>query len=140
MPLIKHEKKDHSPLTSDSIHAIFLQTLIWSLGACLKQEDRVIFDRYIRYLSGLSTVSIDAKAKSGELPNETFLLFDYVFQPELNQWTKWNDLVPKYEHDRSKRFTELLVPTADTVRLGKMKIQIKCLGIILIVFSFRMVN
>ncbi|CAF2959711.1 unnamed protein product [Rotaria sp. Silwood2] len=30
---------------------------------------------------------------------------------------KWNDLIPKYEHNRSKRSTELLVLTIDTIRL-----------------------
>ncbi|CAF2548494.1 unnamed protein product [Rotaria sp. Silwood2] len=121
LPLINHEKKDQLELNSDKIHAIFLQAFMWSFGACLKQEDRIILDTFIKYLSGLSTVSIDSKAKSGQLPNEKFLLFDYIFQPELDQWIKWNDLIPKYEHDRSKRFTELLVPTIDTIRLGMIK-------------------
>jgi hypothetical protein len=61
------------------------------------------------------------KAKSGQLPVEKPLIFDHIFQPELDQWTKWDDLIPIYEHDRSKRFTELLVPTIDTVRLGMMR-------------------
>ncbi|CAF4829118.1 unnamed protein product [Rotaria sp. Silwood1] len=117
LPLINHEKKDQLQLNSDIIHAIFLQAFIWSFGASLKQEDRIILDRFIKYLSGLSTVPIGSKAKSGQLPNEKFLLFDHIFQPEINQWIKWNDLIPKYEHDRSKRFTELMVPTVDTIRL-----------------------
>ncbi|CAF2862222.1 unnamed protein product [Rotaria sp. Silwood2] len=34
---------------------------------------------------------------------------------------KWNDLIPKYEHNRSKRSTELLVPAINTIRLGMIK-------------------
>jgi dynein heavy chain len=119
LPYLNNEKKGQLQLTSDVIHAIFLQALIWSFGACLKQEDRVILDNFIKYLSGLSIVSAGLKAKSGQLPNEKPLLFDHIFQPELDRWIKWVDLIPKYEHDRSKRFTELLVPTVDTVRIGK---------------------
>jgi dynein heavy chain len=121
LPLLHHEKKDHLQLNSDKIHAVFLQTLIWSFGACLKQDDRIVFDRFLRYLSGLSNVPIGSKAKSGQLPDEKLLLFDYIFQPDIDQWIKWRDLIPRYEHDRSKRFTELLVPTVDTIRLGMIK-------------------
>lgn len=117
--LIYHEKKDQSPLNSDILHAMFLQAFIWSFGATLKHEDRIILDKYIRYLSGLSSVSISGKAKAGQIPNEKFLLFDYIYQPDIDQWVQWNNLIPNYEHDRSKRFRELLVPTVDTIRLGK---------------------
>jgi dynein heavy chain len=120
LPFVNNEKKGQLQLTSEFIHASFLQAMTWSFGACLKQEDRILFDAFVKYLSGLSTVSIGSKTKSGQLPNEKPLLFDHVFQPELDQWIKWDDLIPKYEHDRSKRFSELFVPTVDTVRLGMM--------------------
>ncbi|CAF2711682.1 unnamed protein product [Rotaria sp. Silwood2] len=117
MIYVDPENLDQLELYSDKIHAIFLQAFILSFGVCLKQEDRIVLDIFIKYLSGLSTVSIDLKAKSGQLPNEKLLLFDYIFQPELDQCIKWNDLILKYENDRSKRFTELLVPTINTIRL-----------------------
>lgn len=115
--LLPYEKKDQMSLTDDVIHAIFLQAMIWSFGACLKPEDRITLDTSIKYLSGLSTASIGSKARSGQLPNERPLLFDHVFQPELDQWIAWEELIPNYEHDRSKRFSEIFVPTVDTVRL-----------------------
>ena len=105
---------DPLAFTSDVIHAIFLQAFIWSIGACLKQEDRVTIDAFIKYLSGLST-------SSGQLPSEKPLLFDHIFRPELNRWITWEDLIPNYEHDRSKRFSEIFVPTVDTIRLGRLK-------------------
>ncbi|CAF1548071.1 unnamed protein product [Rotaria magnacalcarata] len=117
LPLLHHEKKDPVQLNSDKIHVVFLQTLIWSFGACLKQDDRIFFDTFLRYLSGLSNAPIGSRAKAGQLPDEKLLLFDYIFQPDIDQWIKWKDLIPQYEHDRSKRFTELLVPTVDTIRL-----------------------
>ncbi|UJR10037.1 hypothetical protein I4U23_014260 [Adineta vaga] len=117
LPFIHNEKKGYTQLTSDVIHASFLQAMTWSFGACLKQEDRITLDTSIKYLSGLSTVTAGSKTKSGQLPNEKSLLFDHVFQMEVDQWQVWDDLISKYEHDRSKRFTELFVPTIDTIRL-----------------------
>ena len=117
LPLLTNEKKGQVPITSDIIHAIFLQAFTWSFGACLKPEDRIILDTQIKYLSGLSSAPVGSKATAGQLPNEKPLLFDHVFQPELDQWIQWDDLIPSYEHDRSKRFTDIFVPTIDTIRL-----------------------
>ena len=112
LPLFHSEKKDHLLMTFNWIHHSFLQALIFSFGACLNENDRIVFDRTIRYLSGLS---------SEELPNDKYLLFDHLYQSDRHQWTHWNDLLPAYQHDRSKRFTELLVPTIDTIRLGTQR-------------------
>lgn len=118
LSLMNNEKKTQIQLAADVIHASFLQAMVWSFGACLKQEDRLTLDAFIKYLSGLPTATVGAKAKPGQIPHEKPLLFDHVFQMELYQWQIWDDLIPKYDHDRSKRFTELFVPTVDTVRLG----------------------
>lgn len=115
LPLLNHDRKNSNPFSSDALHAIFLQAFVWSVGACLKQEDRLIIDASIKYLSGLSTT---LKAKSGQLPNERSLLFDHCFQLELDRWIPWDELIPNYEHDPSKRFSEIFVPTVDTIRLG----------------------
>ena len=118
LPLFNHDKKGQNQLPSDMIHAMFLQAFIWSAGAYLKVEDRIIIDTSIKYLSGLSATS---EAKSGQLPAEKPLLFDHFFQFELDQWIPWDNLIPNYEHDRSKRFSEIFVPTVDTIRLGTRK-------------------
>ena len=103
--------------STDWIHAIFLQAMVWSLGSCLNPDDRIVFDSTVKYLSGLSLSSTDSKISSGQIPNARGLICDHLFQAELDQWITWDDLIPNYRHDRSQRFTELLVPTADTVRL-----------------------
>ena len=115
LPLLNYDRKNQNPFTSDVLHAMFLQAFIWSVGACLKQEDRIIIDASIKYLSGLPTTS---KAKSGQLPNERPFLFDHSFQLELDRWVPWDELIPNYEHDPSRRFSEIFVPTVDTIRLG----------------------
>ncbi|CAF1082209.1 unnamed protein product [Didymodactylos carnosus] len=104
-------------ITHEFIHSIYIECMIWSFGSCLKQNDRVILDGYIKYLCPMPTGLSGIKAKVGEIPIEKPLLFDHIFQTESNQWMKWNDIIEPYEHDRTKRFSELLVSTVDTVRL-----------------------
>ncbi len=48
--------------------------------------------------------------------------FEYFFDGE--KWVNWSKLVPKYIHDRALKFTDILVPTSDTVRaLWLLKLQ-----------------
>ena len=108
---------EQDPASRDWIHASFLQAMVWSLGACLNAGDRLVFDSSVKYLSGLSLGSTGSKTPSGQLPSAKALLSDHLFQAELDQWVTWEELIPDYRHDRSQRFTELLVPTLDTVRL-----------------------
>lgn len=89
---------------NENLHSVFLQSVIWSFGCCLKIEDRVIFDTFVKYLSGLNF-------------DENELLFDQIFHSERNQWIKWEDLIPKYEHNPSQHFADIFVPTIDTIRL-----------------------
>lgn len=44
------------------------------------------------------------------------LLYDYFLDLEKNIWIPWRALVPNYVHDREKNFSDILVPTIDTLR------------------------
>ncbi|VVD00171.1 unnamed protein product [Leptidea sinapis] len=44
-------------------------------------------------------------------------LYDYCLELETRTWEAWEWLVPQYEHDRGMRFSSILVPTVDTLRL-----------------------
>jgi len=44
-------------------------------------------------------------------------LYDEYFKIEKpNSFSKWDDLVPKYEAPANKKFASILVPTVDTVK------------------------
>jgi dynein heavy chain, axonemal len=104
LPLLSNENKESDRLTSNVRHACFLQALIWSFGACLHVDDRHQFDSSIQYLSNVSIGSNDC-------------LFDYVFQPEFDRWMSWQELLPDYQHDQTKRFIDRFVPTIETIRI-----------------------
>lgn len=44
------------------------------------------------------------------------LLYDYFLDLKQNIWVPWKLMVPEYVHDRKKHFSDILVPTMDTLR------------------------
>lgn len=53
---------------------------------------------------------------SGEIPTSQPTLFEYFFDSKKLVWVPWVDVIPEYVHDPEKKFSEILVPTVDTVR------------------------
>ncbi|GFO07645.1 dynein heavy chain 10, axonemal [Plakobranchus ocellatus] len=102
--------------TPAELEALMLQALVWSLGAALTEESRVQFEKYLKYLSGLTIVTDEKKfAVAGELPgNHT--LYDFMYDPNKKKWIPWSHMVPAYVHDVDRKFYDILVPTVETVR------------------------
>lgn len=50
----------------------------------------------------------------GHLPTKHGTLFNYVLDTDNRVWRPWQ--VPKYVHDPGQHFSDILVPTVDTVR------------------------
>ncbi|CAH8821190.1 unnamed protein product, partial [Trichobilharzia szidati] len=46
------------------------------------------------------------------------MLTDYLFDVNTLMWIPWSHLVPEYIHDVEARFTQILVPTVETVKLN----------------------
>ncbi|KAI8916282.1 dynein heavy chain and region D6 of dynein motor-domain-containing protein [Gorgonomyces haynaldii] len=98
------------------LEAIFIQTLTWSLGASLIQEDRIKFSNALKKLAELPFSNMSGNIPPGQLPGVDQSMYDYHFDLEELKWNPWNTYVPAYEHKRSLPFHEILVPTLDTVR------------------------
>lgn len=43
--------------------------------------------------------------------------YDYSLDLDAGFWVAWKDLVMPYEHDFSKVFSEILVPTEDSTKI-----------------------
>lgn len=95
---------------------IFLQALVWSLGASLLEEERLKFSDALRKLSELPLVNNNGPISLGQLPGNDKILHDYHFDLETLQWVSWIQYVPAYQHNRQLPFHQILVPTLDTVR------------------------
>lgn len=98
------------------IENIFIQALIWSLGATILEEDRTKFSDAVKKLSEFPLVNTMTGITLGQLPGTGKLLYDFHFDLNELEWQSWNTYVPAYEHRRQRPFHEILVPTLDTVR------------------------
>ena len=102
-------------LATDTIEAIFITSLCFSLGGPLLEDGRIKFDEYLKQLASLGAANSDT-ARPSELPTSKPTLFDYYFDLENNEWKAWSLMVEPYIHDPERLFTEILVPTVDTTR------------------------
>jgi dynein heavy chain len=102
--------------SKEALEAIFIQAIVWSLGAPLLSDDRAKFSDAVKKLSELSMVNVSGPVSSGQIPGNDRLLYDYYYDAGKSQWTPWEELVPTYIHKPTVSFHEILVPTVDTVR------------------------
>ncbi|KAL8022251.1 putative AAA+ ATPase domain, dynein heavy chain region D6 P-loop domain-containing protein [Plasmopara halstedii] len=91
-----------------NVENLFLFSLVWSIGATGNDMGRKRFDDYIRE----EMVRNDVKKP---FPT-TGQVYDYSFDLESESWLPWLQTIPTFAIDSSASFSELVVPTADSVR------------------------
>lgn len=103
----------------ENIECGFVQCLYSSLGATLLEDGRILFDDFIKKTLGMMQVedTIENPATSNQCPTSRPTLYEYFFDQTKLIWMAWEWLVPKYIHDRNVKFSEILVPTVDTLRI-----------------------
>ncbi|KAM7539583.1 hypothetical protein Aperf_G00000039574 [Anoplocephala perfoliata] len=105
--------------SADCLEAIFIQALTFSIGSCLLGDsDRAAFHEKIKELSGLPSVSEEISGdgiQAGFFPGPSAGLENFYFDVEKKAWIPWESMVPHYRHDPSINFTEIVVPTKETV-------------------------
>ncbi|XP_006894689.1 PREDICTED: dynein heavy chain 10, axonemal [Elephantulus edwardii] len=101
----------------DFLECCFLEALYCSLGACLLEQGRGMFDDCVKHLASMPTIDTEGVwAKPGELPGHLPTLYDFHFDSKEKKWIPWSQLVPEYVHSPEKKFVDILVPTVDTTR------------------------
>ena len=97
------------------LEAVFLYAMTWSLGGALVTSGRLLFDKFLKKLSGL-TVGTGDEAQAGSLPGSLPTLHEYMFDFENRRWRPWSSEVPEYVPPPDRKFSSIVVPTSDTVR------------------------
>lgn len=90
------------------IDPLFVFALIWSVGATTNEDGRRMFDAFLRQ-------ELYANKFSWQFP-KTGSVYDFIFIIETKKWTKWIDIIEKFEIDPKLSFSEIIVPTTDSVR------------------------
>lgn len=89
----------------DIIELMYIFSIVWSLGACLKVEGRKRFEDFLRGISGRA------------LPATS--LYDNYFDYEKSKnFITWEKLVQGYQPPIDGKFSKILVPTVDTQRFS----------------------
>lgn len=102
----------------DIIECGFVQSLYCSLGATLLDKSRILFDDFVKKLMGMMNVedTIDKPATTQQIPTTKPTLFDYYLDQDRSMWIAWEWLVPTYIHDHDMKYSQILVPTVDTLK------------------------
>jgi dynein heavy chain len=110
-PYIETEVKKVTPdqisQLEGQIRQMFFFAVIWSLGATTTQLGRERFDKWIR--EQMKKYNID-------FPEEK-TAYDYLWSSEKLQWVDWFNTVPEYSVDIKASYSEIVVPTTDSIRM-----------------------
>ena len=85
----------------------FLFSLVWSVGGNLVGESKEIFSEFIR----------ERLAPVARFPNAG-TVYDYCVDIESKEFRPWEEITPKFVYDKNKPYSDILVPTKDTVRFS----------------------
>lgn len=96
------------PPLQNILDPIFIFSLIWSVGATVDHEGRIKFDGFLR--KHMKTAGV------ATLPPFGGLIYDFCFDIKAASWRGWMDTIPPYVPDLSLPFSQLIVPTIDSVR------------------------
>ena len=55
-------------------------------------------------------------ASCSQMPTAKPTLYEYFFDFEQKAWIAWEWVVPAYIHNKEANFSDILVPTVDTLR------------------------
>jgi dynein heavy chain len=115
--LVESQVNDSKQIQQELVlENIFIQSLVWSLGGTILEEDRGKFSEALKKLTEFPQVNTNASINLGQLPGTDKSMYDFHFDLEELKWISWNSYVPTYEHKRQVPFNDILVPTLDTVR------------------------
>ncbi|CAG9765840.1 unnamed protein product [Ceutorhynchus assimilis] len=116
---IEDNRDPEEEVEIDLVNAIFLTSLYNSVGAALIDSCRLEFDDYIK--SAISMLnhndSIEDPCDLFHWPTHRSTMYDYFLNIKNKVWIAWDWLVPGYIHETNLRFSQILVPTVDTVRV-----------------------
>jgi dynein heavy chain len=80
---------------------------IWSVGGTTDLIGRKIFDKWMRERMIKHNVTF---------PDEN-LVYDWHYNLEKNEWTSWFETIPTFEVDTRISYSEIVVPTEDSIRM-----------------------
>jgi len=101
LPAVDENENPIAPVDRDTMEGLFVYAAIWSIGAVLDEESRLVFDEFFK--------SIASCAMPGGSVYRSF------FDIKNSMWVEWSTQVTKYEAPSPFLFYKVMVPTVDNV-------------------------
>lgn len=116
--ILPHTENDKIIYDDEVVECAFVQCLYFSFGASLVDDSRTRFDGFMKKLNPLMSVqdSIEKPANVTQCPSAKPTMFEYFFDQERKEWVAWEWMIPEYVHNPMTKFSDILVPTVDTLR------------------------
>ncbi|XP_049877279.1 dynein axonemal heavy chain 10 [Pectinophora gossypiella] len=117
--LMPNREDTNEEIDKTVVECVFMVSMYNSLGATIVDSGRFDFDVYIKKACPMMLVEDvpEKKATTKHFPMGFPTLYDYCLELETKTWEAWDWLVPEYIHDRDMKFSQILVPTVDTLRM-----------------------
>ncbi|KAL1464921.1 hypothetical protein WDU94_004526, partial [Cyamophila willieti] len=105
-------------ISPEELEAVFILCVYTSLGASLIAESQLLFDDYVKRLTGFEPAleSEDQFVRFDQIPSIKQSWFNYTLE-RGSGWVPWSQSVKQYEHNPEMEFGNILVHTVDTTRL-----------------------
>lgn len=116
--ILPHTESDKIVYDDEVLECVFTQCMYFSIGSSLMDDSRIRFDTFMKKLNPLMAVqdSPERPANNTQCPTAKSTLYEYFFDIQRKEWIAWDWIIPKYIHDSKANFSDILVPTVDTVR------------------------
>jgi len=118
--LRKYRRTVHEePLTPEEVEAanvaalpLWLFAFVWSVGASVGADGRKRLEEFTRAKAEAHGFSqhLPPKDESGQLS-----MYDYAYDQDELAWKDWLSTVPKAKVDPDMAFSNIIVPTSDTI-------------------------
>jgi len=116
--VLPHTENDKIIYDDEVVECAFIQSLYSSLGASLEGDSRRRFDDFMKRLNPMMSVqdTMEKPANATQSPSAKSTLYEYFFDQERREWIAWEWIIPEYIHNPTMKFSDVLVPTVDTLR------------------------
>nr|XP_034835442.1 dynein heavy chain 10, axonemal [Maniola hyperantus] len=117
--LLPNREDSNETIDRSVVECVFMVSMYNSLGAAIIDDGRFDFDTYIKKACPMMLVedTPEKKATTKHFPMGFPSLYDYCLELTTKTWEAWEWLIPEYIHDREAKFSAILVPTVDTLKM-----------------------
>jgi len=102
---INLENKEKTPNPEKAVLNYVAFSLIWSLGANIHEDSRILFGEYFR---------IEMRKHMEDFPDSD--VYEYGLDTNRHQLESWSEQISDFKFDPERSFFEILVPTSDTAK------------------------